>query len=540
MFNSSTLEIEDFSVASFLNTSLDITTQTDVASDETYEERLQRRMAELALHLQVQTQKCHDDIGRVATELRGLLPRCAGDMTRIGVGLQGLRDDASGLLGAHVQANLPHHPLAMQYSTPVNVLDESSNPLEILETLSTLHALQENLEKTKGILEAAASWDSILSSIPPLIASSNLSEAVSAWMKLQEGSRELQPLPGREKREETIHGIRDEILALLKPQLHHALQRLETRLGPLQKCVSLYHSLGTLENLKEEYVKSRPTSIHRLWFDFVSNSSKEIHDTATPLIAYPPSSTTLNIWLPTWYDAVSALLNEERTRTLTVFGPNLVPEVLIRILQECFRPILTSMRTRLSTCYPSDADEQGSDVIEIMGSFDTISTAYEITVRFLSDIYELLTPVHAEKNQSPQQHILNRTQSDEFTPSIVSSVPSITLSRYKLYTLVQNTFAYVASPFVPYQINFAALELQHSSIVSKRIMKDLQLFLDTRTVSTMTLRKAADMISEMTPSVLPLAQGPLKHYCSCILVILILAFLAILLALFFHSCVNTL
>jgi hypothetical protein len=196
---------------------------------------------------------------------------------------------------------------------------------------------------------------------------------------------------------------------------------------------------------------------------------------------------------------------------LAVFGLDLVPEVLIRILQECFRSILTSLKTRLSTCYPPDADEQSSDVIETMGSFDTISTAYEITVRFLSDIYELFIPVHADKKNPSSQHVLTRTQSDEFTSAVSSILPSSTLNRSKLYALIQTTFAYVASPFVPYQINFAALEMQHSSFVSKQVVKDLQLLVSGRTISVGNLRKAADKISEMIPFVIPLAQGPFKR-----------------------------
>ena len=51
---SALLASNNFSVASYLNTAL----------DNAEEEELQRRMAELALQLQLQTQACHEDIGR--------------------------------------------------------------------------------------------------------------------------------------------------------------------------------------------------------------------------------------------------------------------------------------------------------------------------------------------------------------------------------------------------------------------------------------------------------------------------------------------
>ena len=36
-------------------------------------------------------------------------------------------------------------------------------------------------------------------------------------------------------------------------------------------------------------------------------------------------------WLPTWFEAVLTLLAEERRRALTVFGPELAPEIIARV-----------------------------------------------------------------------------------------------------------------------------------------------------------------------------------------------------------------
>ncbi len=55
-------------------------------------------MTELALQLQLQTQVCHEEIGRIGAELQAILPRCAADIGRVGVGLEGMRIDAVTLL----------------------------------------------------------------------------------------------------------------------------------------------------------------------------------------------------------------------------------------------------------------------------------------------------------------------------------------------------------------------------------------------------------------------------------------------------------
>ena len=48
----------------------------------------------------------------------------------------------------------------------------------------------------------------------------------------------------------------------LKPRLLHALKKMDTRLGPLVQCVTMYDSLGKMDVIREEYVKIRPVEVH--------------------------------------------------------------------------------------------------------------------------------------------------------------------------------------------------------------------------------------------------------------------------------------
>ena len=137
------------------------------------DQALQTRMAKLALQLQLQTQSCHEDIGRIGAGLQAILLRYAADVGRVGVGLEGMRMDTQallettfGMMTGGEDAHQPELPSSM-------------------ETLSTLHALQSNLSRTKEVLTAAATWDSTMSSIPPLLAQQNLTEAVTAVAQLE-------------------------------------------------------------------------------------------------------------------------------------------------------------------------------------------------------------------------------------------------------------------------------------------------------------------------------------------------------------------
>lgn len=313
---SAILASPDFSVADYLNTALEFSysssSETSPLSEERKENELQRRMAELALQLQLQTQSCHEDIGRIGAELQAVLPRCSADVGRVSVGLQGLQMDAKSLLEATA------------------VGDANNEVSSSLETLSTLHALQSGLTRTKEILTAAATWDKTLESVAPLLAQQNLSEAVAALAVLEKGERALRGMPNPEERVQAIAKTRQQVSTLLQPQLKHALAVVHTRLAPLQQCVEMYKQLDQMPTLIDEYVKHRPAAIHKAWFEYtpsIDNSERSTNSSGG-------TGSEFTTWLPGWLDAVLTLVSEERRQSTTIFGPELVPEVVNKVREE--------------------------------------------------------------------------------------------------------------------------------------------------------------------------------------------------------------
>jgi hypothetical protein len=307
-------------------------------------------MAELALQLQLQTQSCHEDIGRIGAELQAILPRCAADVGRVGVGLEGMRVDAQTLRDTTAYLNTVGG-------------EQQENASSSLETLSTLHALQSNMSRTKEVLTAAATWDSTMSSIPPLLANQNLTEAVHALAQLENGERALRGMPmHREERHEAIAKIRQQVQVMLQPQLNHALQNMNTRLAPLQQCVALYTKLGKMESLREEYVKNRPGPIHKAWFAYAPSYAHQNHNTGTGTTEATSSfESTVNdkrnaesfaTWLPSWYDAVLSLLMEERRQSASVFGAEAAPEIVVKVRTKTRNDFFLSCRTYINNVLP--------------------------------------------------------------------------------------------------------------------------------------------------------------------------------------------
>jgi len=394
------LENDEFSVAEYLNLALhnnhrrneESTKETNEEAEEEEEEE-EALMTEMALQLQLQTQACHDEIGRYMVEVGAMIPRLTADVGRIGVGLNGMREDASLLVSSSSSASV------------AAVADGGGK--DDLVVLSSLHSLRDNLLEARTILEAASSWDSTVASMYELLGSISggggddadaavsdtlteekassssasshadggdtskvaptantqesaalaLGKVVEALGKLEYGADALDGTPGSEERLEEIQSFRSKIEVLLKPMLLRALQLQAT--GPLSHCVSMYKTLNKLDILKVEYVKSRPANIHKLWYTFNVRAD----------VSFP-------VWLSTtWYDACLTLITDERRRIASIFGDDDAPAVTAEVLHECFRPLTSSFESRFLAYTKSN-------------SHDVVCDVYRDTLRFLSAAYD--------------------------------------------------------------------------------------------------------------------------------------------------------
>jgi len=610
-----------FTVASYLNTALrsaDGNTNTTIPNNTKEEEQLQTRMASLALHLQVQTQSCHDEIGRIGAELQAILPRCRDDVGRLRGGVDDMKVDAGVLLrgiggaegggrvvGAGVGARVGGESGGVGVSG-VGAAGQANNTTPTaLQTLQTLHSLHQNLNRTHKILAAASSWDETLRSIPNLLASSppNLVEAVEAWCRLERGERTLagavgsggggggvadgvggkggggmmtRGMPGTKSRRTSLHQIKSQILTLLKPQLLHALTRMDTRLGPLESCVGMYRKLGAGEGVGggsvgggdvgsgdvgsdggvgsdaeggvgvvvEEYVRVRGGICHGGWFDFVPPSPLTVAGgvgaaaaeggddnavigeadggggggaaaadvTSSNREEYAKAFLT---WLPKWYGSVLALLAEETRRAAAVFGPRLAPGIVVRVLRECFRPILPSFRTRLaSLCPPGDVDAAaGTGSSTTTWSLDSVSSAYEATLDFLSQSYELLAATFESSSINMPSPPSGGAAAGAGAPSASSSALAAD-SPAAAYGLIASALAFVASPFSPYQIDFAKVERKCCGSASELVARKVQAAVGGRSVSSdrSSLQGAVDSLQTLGSSVFSLAEASVSRF----------------------------
>ena len=508
---SNLLASPEFSVPAYLNMALDLSTDTDesIHHNTTDEQHryLEQQMANLALQLQIRTQSCHDEIGRIGAELQAVLPRCCSDIGRVSTGLDGMEMDLASLI-------------AEDSKNTDGFNKQEDNPLT---TLHTLLNLKTHLSSARTILSAASSWDETIRSIPALLAASNihgsesgdptapsasqhLVEAVEALSTLEAGERALRVMPsGREEREEVLATLRSRTEAMLKPQLLHALKKTETRTALLRQCVDMDGSLGKMDVLKEEYVKARPGEVVGIWFsfggsppgvsaadenaegetkgqdeevvedfDFTEDEDAPVTSSTQHSIAAVPKQQFTD-FLPDFYESVLELLAKERNQARLVFGAEMAPSIVAKVLVECFKPIASSFGRRLENLCPLP----NSVVTSSTGGMESIATSFQSTVQFLSLAYDQIEAwgtlsSEAQSSKDGGNRVLLET--------------------------IREAFLLIASPFAPYQQSLAEVERHPLGEAASAIARDV------RSVSS-SLQDSSERLGDLAPFMFPLAQG---------------------------------
>jgi hypothetical protein len=178
-----------------------------------------------------------------------------------------------------------------------------------------------------------------------------------------------------------------------------------------------------------------------------------------------------------------SLLAEERRQSVQVFGPNLAPEMMPKVLGECFRPILSSFQSRLEAVYSSNNNNKG-------GSLESVCAVYEATLQFLSLAYESVAG------------------------GWLDVVSDTSMDSKALYQDVMAVFMQIASPFVTYQERLPALEEEHSGVAKTLVAKEFQ-----QTASSVNahasldaLQDAAERLKDLSGFIFPLAESAVARF----------------------------
>ena len=203
------------------------------------------------------------------------------------------------------------------------------------------------------------------------------------------------------------------------------------------------------------------------------------------------------------------LLSEERRRAHAVFGADLAPEIIVKVLNECFRPILSSFHARLAAICPSDHIQGASTRIPGSSvSFEAICRAYESTLQFLSVAYEQM--VDFDSNLTSSSHSVDSESNGKMTEEDAdqkSGIPSRTKTPIQLHMMARSIFISIASPFAPYQKNYVKLEDNHCGMAARMVSNDIHKSVSGRIITSADLQDSVERLTGLAPFMFPLAQG---------------------------------
>ncbi|KAL4106255.1 hypothetical protein PRIC1_004307 [Phytophthora ramorum] len=226
-----------------------------------------------------------------------------------------------------------------------------------LRHLVTLHEAKRRLQSCSQALVEAAKWGrNVRACFTAVEDPTLLSQAMKIKSRtdndahdLADRVREMQmsldvlkDLPGAWDRKQTMERLCAQIEAAVQPRLATKLR--EDDLGdvaPLRWCLDVLDSVDRAHLLREEFCRSRPAHVHRVWYAFSDEMQAEMDDTD-----HGRENAFAN-WLDTFYGDVLRMLQRESRNAQELFGSNMLVTVLLALLHNTLEPLTKSFRDRL-------------------------------------------------------------------------------------------------------------------------------------------------------------------------------------------------
>lgn len=170
---------------------------------------------------------------------------------------------------------------------------------------------------------------------------------------------------------------------------------------------------------------------------------------------------------------------------------------------------MPSFRTRLSSICPSDV-HAAKRPSNSTWSLDAVCAAYEATLKFLSTSYEqVVGSIELTLRAGPMSGV----GKDAASASADSSTFSVE-SPIDAYRLITSAFVFIASPFSPYQLDFAKIERKHCGSISESVARSIHATVCERLIGPdlSSLQDAVDGLQRLGSSVFALAEGEVVRH----------------------------
>ncbi|KAF4325269.1 hypothetical protein G195_001236 [Phytophthora kernoviae 00238/432] len=241
----------------------------------------------------------------------------------------------------------------------------ATSPGQDLRHLVTLHEAKRRLQSCSQALVEAARWGRNVRACfaavedPTLLSqvlksdfklknrTENEAEALPNRVREMQTSLEvLKDLPGAWDRKQTMERLCAQIEAAVQPRLVTSMR--EDDLGdvaPLRWCLDVLGSVDRAELVREEFCRTRPAHVHRVWYAYSEQSQTEQEKEEG-------TGESFATWLEMFYGDVLRMLQRESRNAKELFGSDTVISVLLALLHNTLEPLTKSFRDRLEPSGP--------------------------------------------------------------------------------------------------------------------------------------------------------------------------------------------
>ncbi|KAF8628903.1 hypothetical protein AX15_003684 [Amanita polypyramis BW_CC] len=319
---------------------------------------------------------------------------------------------------------------------------------DALDQLRLLDTVKRRMEASRDVLREAESWSTLELEVTSLLGEHNYAKAAGRLSEANKSVVVFQNTPEYDPRRTLLVNLQNQLEASLSSALVSAIKAQDV--AACREYYSIFSTISRESEFRSYYYASRKTILVSMWQDVRLLDSDA---------GAPADSQSIVDYLPKFYAAFIALLNQERTTIPAIFpDPAATLSNFITSTLSTLQPTVSQKLTYLASYHGNCAIRP---LISVFRATEEFAVRVEKIVEKLK--YASQPPADTPKADAPGQHA--RRRSSRMSMSWRGGLPPTVIPSLPVAIMELDWDQEVFQPFIEFQTDYGALErgfLEHS------------------------------------------------------------------------------
>ena len=412
----------------WINDTLNVEDDDDPASKPDLAE-LDHRVTQLIAALEV----AYED---TSSQLERIIDDVSRNVSRLTYDIHFMKDAASSL-----------QPVLAELIRKSNdaVPERTSDALDQLRVLDTV---KKRMEAVRDVLREAESWSTLELEVTSLLAEHNYAKAADRLSEANKSMVVFENTPEYDPRRTLLVNLQNQLEASLSSALVSAIKAQDV--SACRKYYAIFSAISRESEFRNYYYASRKSTLVAMWQD-VKLSDSDVNA--------PVDSPSIVDYLPKFYTAFIALLNQERITIPAIFPDSAA--TLSTFITTTLSTLQPTMSQRLAFLASHNGDRAIHPLISLFRATEEFAVEVEKIMEKLK--YASQPIVDAAKTDVSARHV--RRRSSRMSISWQGGPTPIATASLPVAIMELDWDQEVFQPFVEFQVDYSILEhsfLEHS------------------------------------------------------------------------------